>query len=70
MPNRLFISHILNCEPFREIEMAEIDHLGWYQLVRKTRGCEEKMFFFSQDYHIGDVCFPHQYPKKREDNKF
>ena len=28
------------------------------------------MFFFSQDYHIADVCFPHQYPKKREDNKF
>ena len=28
------------------------------------------MFFFSQDYHIGDVCFPHQYPKKREDNEF
>ena len=28
------------------------------------------MFFFSHDYHIGDVCFPHQYPKKREDNKF
>ena len=28
------------------------------------------MFFFSQDYHIGDVCFPHQYPKKRKGDEF
>ena len=30
----------------------------------------QRKWVFSQDYQIPDVCFPHQFPKKREDNKF
>ena len=63
------MSNILNCEPFREIEKAEVAYLGWYLFGKKYKG-SEKNGFFSQDYHIADVCFPHQNLKKREDNKF
>ena len=47
MPYRLFISNISNCEPFREIEIAEVDYLGRYQLGIKTKGSEEKMGVFT-----------------------
>ena len=30
----------------------------------------KRKWVFSQDYQIPDVCFPHQFPKKRKDNKF
>ena len=41
VPYRFFVSNILNCEPFREIEIAEVNYFGWYQLGRKTKGSEE-----------------------------
>ena len=64
MPYRLFISNILNFEPFRESEIAKVDYFGLYEV--KDR---QKKWVFSHYYHIPDVCFPHQYPKKREDNE-
>ena len=47
MSYRLFISNILNCEPFRESETAKVDYFGWYQLGWKTKGSEEKMGIFT-----------------------
>ena len=44
---RLFISHIPNWEPFREIQITEVDYLGRYQLGRKTEGSEEKAGIFT-----------------------
>ena len=46
MPYRFFISNISNCEPFREIEIAEVDYLGRYELGIQTKGSEEKMCIF------------------------
>ena len=69
VPCRLFISNIINCKPFRESEIAKVNYFGWYQLRRKTKGSEEK-WVFSYCYHIPDVCFPHQYPKKRKGDEF
>ena len=59
MPHRLFISNIPNCKPFRKIEIAEVDYVGRYQWGGG-----------GEDYQIPEVCFPHQYQKKREDIKF
>ena len=69
VPCRLFISNIINCKPFKESEIAKVNYFGWYQLRRKTKGSEEK-WVFSHCYHIPDVCFPHQYPKKRKGDEF
>ena len=69
MPYRRSISNIPNCEPLREIKVAEVDCLGLYQLGIKLKGRNRK-WVFSQDYQILDVCFTHQYLKKEEDNKF
>ena len=69
VPCRLFISNIINCKPFRESEIAKVNYFGWYQLRRKTKGSEEK-WVFSHCYDIPDVCFPHQYPKKRKGDEF
>ena len=38
---------MLNCEPFRESEIANINYFGWYQLGRKTKGSEENMAIFT-----------------------
>ena len=47
MPYRLFISNILNCEPFRESEIEKVDYFGWYELGSKTKGSEENMAIFT-----------------------
>ena len=44
---RLFISNFLNCEPFRESEIAKVDYFGLYELGRKTKGSEEIMGIFT-----------------------
>ena len=46
-PYRFFTSNIPNCEPFRKIEIAEVDYLGRYPLGKKTKGSQEKMGIFT-----------------------
>ena len=45
MPYRFFVSNILNCEPFREIEIEEVNYFGWYQLGRKTKDRKNNGYF-------------------------
>ena len=63
---RLFISNILNCEPIGESEIAKVDY---YFEGGKLKD-RKKTWLFSHYYHVPDVCFPHQYQQKREDNEF
>ena len=47
VPYRFFTSNIPNCEPFRKIEIAEVDYIGRYKLGRRTKGSEEKKGIFT-----------------------
>ena len=61
---RLFISNILNCEQFRESEIAKVDYFGWYQLGRKTKGLEEEMGIFTLLAHCR-CMFSTSVPKEK-----
>ena len=65
MPYRLFISNILNCEPFRESEIAKVDYFGWYKLGRKTKGLEEKKGIFTLLPHSRCMFFTSVPKEKR-----
>ena len=64
MPHRLFISDILNCEPFTETEIAVVDYLEWYQLGRKPKGSEKKMGIFTGLPH-SKCMFSTSVPKEK-----
>ena len=64
------MSNIPNCEPFRKIEIAEVDYLGRYQLGRKTKGSEDKRGIFKELPHSRCMFSTSGSKEKREDNKF
>ena len=55
---------MLNCEPFRESEIAKVDYFGWCQLGRNTKGSEGKMGIFTLLPHSG-CMFSTSVPKEK-----